>query len=263
MFQIITTITKLFEPLHREGMLRNFSLLASGTGLAQLIAIASSPITRRLYSENEYGVFSLIISLSAIVASISMGRYEMAIMVPKTDRDAHYLSLLSIVLVTITSVLLVPLVFLSSDWLVSNLSKETQGWLLLLPLYVLLNGVYKVLFNYSNRIKDYPGIARSELTKASALAAFTIGIGFAFPSSAVGLILGGAVASAIAISMLVKRIRGRETRPSWRIENLVTVAKKYKKFPMLSACGGLAKVMSDHLFDIFISIGFSLAILGQ
>ena len=60
----------------------------TGTGLAQAIPIAISPILTRLYTPEEFGIFALYIAITAILTILVTGRYELAIMLPKEDEDA-------------------------------------------------------------------------------------------------------------------------------------------------------------------------------
>ena len=67
---------------------RNVLTLMTGTTIAQAIPIAISPILTRIYTPEDFGVFALYISISTIFAVIVTGRYELAIMLPKKNKDA-------------------------------------------------------------------------------------------------------------------------------------------------------------------------------
>ena len=73
---------------------RNVLTLMTGTTLAQAIPIAISPILTRLYSPEDFGTFGLYMAIVAIASVLVTGRYELAILLPKRDRDAmHILAL--------------------------------------------------------------------------------------------------------------------------------------------------------------------------
>lgn len=80
--------------LPKSAYARNVITLMTGAGLAQAIPIATSPILTRLYSPEEFGLFSLYMAVASILAVLVTGRYELAILLPKRDRDAmHILAL--------------------------------------------------------------------------------------------------------------------------------------------------------------------------
>lgn len=75
--------------LPRSPYARNVITLMTGTGLAQAIPVAISPILTRLYSPEDFGVFALYLATVSIVSVLVTGRYELAIFPPKRDRDAR------------------------------------------------------------------------------------------------------------------------------------------------------------------------------
>ena len=80
----------------RSDFTKNVLILMTGTTMAQAIPIAVLPILSRLYSPDDFGVLAIFISLSFIFGSIANGRYELAIVLPKDDRSALNIVVLSI-----------------------------------------------------------------------------------------------------------------------------------------------------------------------
>ena len=62
--------------------------LVTGTTFAQIIAILASPLLTRLYGPEAFGFLALFTSITSIIGVIACMRYEMAIMLPKTDEEA-------------------------------------------------------------------------------------------------------------------------------------------------------------------------------
>ena len=71
---------------------KNVLTLMTGTGLAQAIPIAISPILTRIYTPEEFGVFALYMAIASILTVLVTGRYEMAILLPKKDPDLIFLT---------------------------------------------------------------------------------------------------------------------------------------------------------------------------
>ena len=66
---------------------RNVLTLMTGTTIAQAIPIAISPILTRMYSPEEFGVLALFVALASIFGSMSTGRYALAILLPKDNKE--------------------------------------------------------------------------------------------------------------------------------------------------------------------------------
>jgi O-antigen/teichoic acid export membrane protein len=72
----------------KNNFIKNILILATGTAFSQIIIFISLPIITRLYSVNEFGILSLFIAIVAIISLISSLRYESAIMLPKSEKNA-------------------------------------------------------------------------------------------------------------------------------------------------------------------------------
>ena len=79
-----------FQFLNSE-VVKSISLLTSGTILAQLIPLIAAPFIARLFDATEFGEFAAIMAIVKIVTVVINGRYELAIVLPKSQRDARSL----------------------------------------------------------------------------------------------------------------------------------------------------------------------------
>ena len=66
----------------------NVLKLVTGTTFAQVIIVLASPLLTRLYGPEAFGFLALFTSITSIIGVIACMRYEMAIMLPKTDEEA-------------------------------------------------------------------------------------------------------------------------------------------------------------------------------
>ena len=67
---------------------RNILTLMTGMGISQVILIAATPIITRLFSAGDIGVFGFYVTVISILVIFYTGRYEIAIMLPKSDSSA-------------------------------------------------------------------------------------------------------------------------------------------------------------------------------
>ena len=85
--------------------LAHISTLLTGTVIAQLIVLVTTPIIGRLYTPEDIGSFAAFLAVAQIVAGVSAGRYDMAIVLPDRDNEARRLVRVSLTLTSIVAVL--------------------------------------------------------------------------------------------------------------------------------------------------------------
>ncbi|MBK7627773.1 MAG: oligosaccharide flippase family protein [Bacteroidales bacterium] len=92
------TRAELFQSLKRSELLKNTSILVSGTAIAQLIPILLQPILRRFYSAEIFGAYAVYLSLVGILAIISSFKYDLAIILPRKNKDAVNIFFLTVLI---------------------------------------------------------------------------------------------------------------------------------------------------------------------
>ena len=80
---------------HPESAARHVSIIAGGTVIAQAVGILTMPIVSRIYSPADYGIMAVYASVIAILGELSSFRYHLAIPLPKRERYANALVILS------------------------------------------------------------------------------------------------------------------------------------------------------------------------
>ena len=80
----------------KGSFVRGVATILSGTVLAQLITVLTTPLFTRLFTPRDFGVLGLINSVAAVIIQIAAMRYDMAIVLPKKDRQAVPVLLLSL-----------------------------------------------------------------------------------------------------------------------------------------------------------------------
>ena len=133
---------------------RNVLTLMTGTTIAQAIPIAITPILTRIYTPEDFGVFTFFLAITAVFGSIANGKYEVAIMLPKKDEDAINIFALGFIISSAISFFLLVLVLLFNKYFVNLSGNEEIGiWLYFLPITVFLSGLWNNLNFFNNRKK--------------------------------------------------------------------------------------------------------------
>jgi O-antigen/teichoic acid export membrane protein len=117
---------------------RHTATVLTGSGLAAMIAIGVQPILTRLYTPSDFGVADAFVSVVAILLPFASLKYEDALMVPKSNREASALVLLSFAAaLTLSSILFLLSPFREAAAAALG-SPALSPWLLLVPLGLLL-----------------------------------------------------------------------------------------------------------------------------
>ncbi|MFD1007269.1 lipopolysaccharide biosynthesis protein [Oceanisphaera ostreae] len=219
--------------LPKSAYAKNVLTLMTGTGLAQAIPIAISPILTRIYSPEEFGVFALYMAITSILTVLVTGRYEMAILLPKKDRDAMNLVALAIALSFFVSVILLIVVAVFNSQIIKVIGvPELSMWLYWIPASTFLMGVYQSLNYWSNRKSHYRRLAISRVLQSSGTGA--VQLAGAFNNIGVsGLVGGQLIGQTLSTAVLGSFIYKEDKENITRVKRLriVSLARKYINFP--------------------------------
>jgi O-antigen/teichoic acid export membrane protein len=243
---------------------RNVLTLMTGTTIAQAIPIAISPILTRIYTPEDFGVFALYMSIVSIVAVVATGRYELAIMLPKKDEDALNIIALSMIIAFFVSFITFLIVFLFNAQITDLLGNtEISSWLYLIPVSVLLTGVYQSLNYWFNRKKKYKVLAKNQVIKSTATSTTNLLLGFGGAGSS-GLILGGVLGQGIVTGLLSKFFLKNNTfLQKIKKIKLLALARKHKKLPIYNLPNAFIDQIRLSGINILIAKFFATATLGQ
>lgn len=251
------------RPLVRPSFLRSVLILAGGSTIAQALPIAISPLLTRLYTPEDFGLFALFMAIISIFGGIATGRYELAILLPDSTREALQVlvvGLLCALGTTAVLTLVVTIFGLAFSKTIGN--PLIYPWLYLAPPIVLLTALFTSLTYYNNRITHYADIARANVWKSVALCFSQVSIGFIHPGAA-GLFIGQALSVVTANFRLYRNVAPSLRDNSIFIQrDICALAYRYRNFPYFSMPAALANTLTQQLAVFFISGFFSPSLLG-
>ena len=134
--------------------------------MAQTIPIIISPLIARIYSPG-FSNFGVYMSLLTILTVFVTTKFELSIMLPKADKDAFNLFSLSIIISIFTSCLVLfslinPYINILNFFTI----KGSREIFYLLPLSVLIMGIYNSLYYLNNRKKKFKVLAKNKVFAA-------------------------------------------------------------------------------------------------
>jgi O-antigen/teichoic acid export membrane protein len=224
--------------------------------------VLAAPVLTRLYSPEEFGLLAVYISLLSMVAVIASLRYQLAIPLPKDDKDAAAIVILSLLVVLGMSGLIGALVWGFGHRVADALNtSRLVAYLWLIPVGVLLAGAYQVFNYWTIRAGAFPVIARTKLTQAVSLVIVQIA---GCKLGPVALLLGHVASQAAGLTSLAKEA-GRQHFPMFlavRLGDLAHQARRFRRFPIYSTWGGLFNTAGSQIPPILFAALFSPAAAG-
>ena len=243
---------------------RNVLTLMTGTTIAQAIPIAISPILTRIYTPEDFGLFALYISISSILAVVATGRYELAIMLPKKDEDAAHIVVLSILISFFMSLISFLIILIFNEQITNMLgNEEISFWLYFIPITILLTGLYQI-FNYWNSRKGaFKSLATSKILQSTTISGSNLSMGFV-GLGASGFLWSSLLGQGVSTVFLGRKIiiDDKNYFKSIQKNKIISLAKKYKKFPLINSFHAFINILKENAVSIFIAIKYSQATLG-
>ncbi|MFS0555437.1 lipopolysaccharide biosynthesis protein [Brevibacillus sp. 179-C9.3 HS] len=245
--------------------LKQVAIIMAGTGIAQILTVVAAPLLSRLYEPSSFGLFALYTSIVSVLAGIMTLRYELAIVLPKTNEEAGSLFILSLLIVLgMSGAVFLILWGISVTELLPLSTTDMTQWLWWIPLSVLAMGVYQTLSYWCTRRQAFMRISTSQVLRSTGVTATQI-TGGVLNAGASGLI-GGQILGQVLISTYMGAQVWKEdknlfkTSCNWaRIKQL---AKSYVRFPLYNTPQNLLNAISQNIPAILLMKAYGAAVVG-
>jgi O-antigen/teichoic acid export membrane protein len=252
----------LTKRIYSSDFLKSLTVLVTGTIIAQSIGYLLAPVITRIYTPQEMGEFAIFQRIVVLIATVATARYELALPLPKKDKDAFYLFRFSLKLTIITTVSTAICAIIYG--LLNNHEIE----------YYLLTGagvisVFALAFfnlgtNWSIRMKSFKRISLSKMTSSFSNNGFRVIFGL-LNWGYIGLIISFLISYVVGASHFVRAFFKSKKASNINFEEKkdLQIAKTYKDFPLASLPHALSDVLRDVLVAFIIIELFSESIFGS
>ncbi len=240
--------------------------LVSGTVFAQGLTILASPFLTRLYAPEAFGTLTLFVSITSIIGAIACLRYELAIMLPKSDEEAANLLGVSLCFVVLVSILSIPIVWFGRP-IILNLLKAPQldVYLWLVPLMVFLSGVSLALNYWNSRTKHFGRLSIARVFQSITTTSTQLGsgyIGYGNGGSLIGASVAGFTISSLVLGTQTWCDDSRLLRRSINWRSMTQGVKRYSKFLLYDTWSSLLNIISWQLPALLLSTFFGASVVG-
>ena len=244
--------------------MRGAGLLAGGTALGQAIVLLAMPVVTRLYGPNDFGLLAVYASLLALLVVVITLRYEVSIVLAHSDEDAAQ--------ILATCLLVSCAVALSTAGGIAVGGRNIAHWfntpgiapyLWLLPISALAAGVYQTFSYWALRKGNYRRLAGTKILQNASMVGTQVGLG-AVGAGPLGLIVGDSLRWAGGSTALVSVALRRDLSSlrSVRWSRVREQARRFWKFPMLSAPSSLANTLGQQLPPLLIAAFYGPQVAG-
>ncbi len=260
--QNLKVIIKKILPKSTYG--KSVITLITGTGLAQVLPIALSPILTRLYTPEDFGVFALYASVCAILVVLVTGKYELAIVVCRYESEAINLVALTGLLSLLVSLILLGILLVWGETIVDAFGfAEAAQWLYLVPFTTLILGFYHALNFWANRRSRYKTMATSRIVQSASGGAGQLTAGVSKLGSdglIIGQIIGQLLCTAFLAISMYRNIQKFFRRVS--VSRMCYVAYKHINYPKYMVPGQVMNVGATELPLLALTIFFGTGVAG-
>ncbi|WP_120809379.1 lipopolysaccharide biosynthesis protein [Vogesella indigofera] len=259
------SLSVLRQRLAAGGFMRHVATLASGAALAQALPLLFAPLLTRLYTPADFGVLAVFVAWLSNLAVIATARYDMAVVLPKSEPEAARLMLLALAINTGLLLLTLPLFWPWHDAIAGLLgAPQLAPWLPLLPLGVWLAGAVAAWTAWNNRQRRYAANAQGRVVQSLGVSLLQVAAGWS-GLAASGLILSQLAGQAIALLTLARAdvaarlpwLRGHDRAA------LLAEARRYREFPLVNTPHAFVVAFQDSLMLALLSALSGAAIVGQ
>lgn len=240
---------------------KDISILTFGALVAQLITLVVSPISTRLYTPEQLGIYTLIITISAMFGPVLAGKYDMAIVSAENEKETNELIISSLIF-SFISILFISIgyhFYLKSK---PEILKEVGLFAYLLIGILIAQAVVNILNYYNNRYKEYK-IISSVYVIRTAFQNFGLIFFGLLRFGAIGLLLSQLLGSLAGLKKQSQRlVDNRSEFKKINIKNVKNTLKKHKRQPIFAMPAHFINSSSYSILNFFITGLFGISSFG-
>lgn len=239
----------------------NITKLTIGSIIAQAIAIIVSPMTTRLYTPEQLGTYTLLLTVVNLFAPIICAKFDMAIITEKEEKNIYAVMVLSFITTIIFSTIVTILYIIYLVVIQQNLINYI-GYLIMIYFILILNGIANILMSYNNRNEEYETISKVYMIRAIIQNVGLIIFGV-FKFSVIGMVLSQLLGCLFGIKKQAKNLIPNINKfKEIRKEDIKSVYTANKKLMIYTTPANLLNASSYSLLNFFINALYGEAIFG-
>ena len=245
----------------KKPFLRAITTLASGSIVAQIITFATSPIMTRLYTTEEIGIYTLILTAVSMFGGVICGRYDMSIVYEEDEDNVIPIIKLSFIVCLLMSTA-VSCGYGIYYWITG---KDNNSYLSIIAFtFILLfaTGIVNILISYNNRNREYSLMTSVFVIRTIAKNVTMVILGF-LNAGTMGILFSEVIGQLFGMNGQARSLKPH-LKDIYRVstKRMTDVAKKHHSQPLYSVPAIFANNFSYSSINLFIESLFGLSFLG-
>ena len=236
----------------------------SGVVLAQIVSFILSPVISRLYTPEEFGLLGTFTSIVGIAMFIAGGRYDMAIMLPKSKASSLNIVFLTFLVGLAFLIIGSLFILLVSNSSIKLIPTSNLGiWFYFISLSTLLALFNSIFNNWNTREKQFRFLRNIKILQTALNSSISLLLGFLKVSG--GLIISNICTFFLIVVILIYSFFKSEPKvisKNFSRKLLVLNAKKYKNFPRFDSFSATFNAISNIGIPLLITSFFSVKDAG-
>jgi len=241
----------------KNDIFKELRTLFTGTVIAQTITIIALPILAKLFSPAQFGDFALFFCIVNAFGYIAAGRFDAALMLPKTEDNTKILVSIGIICCIGTSLIAAFIFLLTSNFTIfKGFQQVINANRFELPIAIFLVGFYTLLSSKYNRAKNYKKIAIARILQNVVVSIFSICFGlltFGNKGLVFGFMLGQIISILILSEKRFERIDISQTKD---------LIKEYRSFPLYSVPMVFLNTISNNIMIFLLTLYVGASFVG-
>lgn len=251
----------MLKTLLNNSFLRNVSTLASGTIISQIVVVLSSTFLSRLFSVTDFGELSVFTSFTVFFAVLSTGRYEQAIVLPKSNDDAYkIIKLIFCIATVICSVYFITVIYFKllygGQINLTFLKSRTAYYS---PFYIFSLAILSALGYFFLRDNKYKTITIANSLQVISTTIFSIVFGLL--NIREGMIISMIIGSNTAVVYYLLQNKAL-LKNIFSSVGITDIAKRFVSFPKYMTFSDLSLTASQQFIPVLFSILYSSTVVG-
>lgn len=240
----------MIDRIQRSSFLKFSSIVFTGNLFSQLMMFTAFIGFARYFDKVEIGIYFVFISLSILFSVLATGRYEMAIMLPKHNKESKGLLKVALILALIFSMLFFIILFLFPLEKIITRLGELQNLILLLPVGVFFMASFQSFIIYFNKQSSFRFNAVMKFTQALLFVIACIFFSKYFGYYAIVLVISWISSQALVFILFSTKFLFNNTKHS--LAELKNLMRLYNRYPRVSLAANIINTFSIELPNYII-----------
>lgn len=258
------TSDKFHLKFFNHSLFRNTLRIFSGNVVIQIISFFTLPVFARIYSPEDYGIWGIFVFMAGLISIIASFRYELSIMIPKSDLEAGILMKISKTIGLVFCIFSFLLLLITGKYIFEFFNlKYNIYFLLLIPFHAWLTNYNNILLQWISRKSRFRLLMYVRLVQSIINIIITFCLGYFLNLGEWGLII-ALVCSQLISNILIQIRTGIPLATSFifNSEKCILYIKKYNNFIRYSTPLGILNYFSGNILTTVIQISYGSYFLG-